>query len=266
MNDFLKHFFSDHHEKTDARDDNFDSQDTSNIHDKADSDPEPIQADLTPFTAIKVDIYAFSIKIHLGSKFRVVILGKGNDKVKVRVDDSRLTIYEPKSHRNKYYHYQSSKAPLIDVTMPTGTQLERIKIKSFAGSTVLHNLTMQSLQIELLAGSAKLTEVTVSAHARVELSAGSLNIKHCNLNLNAELAAGSTKIEHSKLNGENRINLSAGSLYLTEDGQTKLSYQLSAALGSIVYHGEKRGRSFYHQATTKNNLYAETAVGSIKIN
>lgn len=29
MNDFLKHFFSDHHEETDARDDNFDSQDTS---------------------------------------------------------------------------------------------------------------------------------------------------------------------------------------------------------------------------------------------
>lgn len=267
MNDFLKRFFGDDNEKDD-QDCNIDSQGTYIFHDKADSEPEPepIQTDLSPFKEINANIYAFSIKIYSGPKFHVAIFGKDNDKVTVRVDDDRLIIHEPKQSRNIYYRSQPSKPPLISVTIPTDTQLSRVKIKAFAGSTVLNNLTIQSLQVKLLAGSAKLTEITVKYHAKVELSAGSLNIKHCDLNLYAELAAGSAKIKYCKLNGDNRISLSAGSLRMTEDDPTKLSYQLKTSFGSIFYHGEKKGNSFHHQATGENRLNVKSSVGSIKIN
>lgn len=82
---------------------------------------------------------------------------------------------------------------------------------------------MQELDLILLAGSTKLTNVIVKKHAKAMLSAGSLKVTNCTLNISAELAAGSASIE--QLLGKNYMTLSAGSLTLIE--KTDISYDVS---------------------------------------
>lgn len=223
------------------------------------TDSHSQQINLPQINEIDSDTYIFSINVHAGSCYRAIIFGEGQENLKVDVVGQKLVIREKKTNFKKKHVY--SKNPLIIITIPEGTELIRIKAKISAGSTTLVQLTMQELELNLLAGSTRLTNVVVKKRTKATLSAGSLKVTNCTLNINADLAAGSARIE--QLRGINHITLSAGSLTLIED--TDMSYDLSSSVGTITYHGERQGHHFRHDVSGNDKLIVKSSVGSIKI-
>lgn len=225
------------------------------------TNPDSHQIDLPQFTEIDAEIYTFAINIHGGKNYHAVISNHANEVVSIDVIGKKLIIREKKPHAKKNIIY--TKKALITLTLPIDNKLLQTKIRSYAGSVTLFQLTMQDLDIDLLAGSAKLTNLTVHSTAKIDLSAGSLKLSNCKMNLKADLAAGSANIQ--QLHGQNHLMLAAGSLTLSENKADTTSYDLSSVIGSVKYQGENYGHHFYHQASGPDRLVVKTSVGSIRI-
>lgn len=216
------------------------------------------QIDLPQFTEIDAEIFTFTIKIEGGKNYHATISSKYNENVSISVVEKKLLIREKRSRVKNY-----TKQALINITLPLGSELLQAKIKAYAGNVALFQLTMQNLDIELLAGSAKLADLTVHDTAKIDLSAGSLKLLNCKMNLKAELAAGSASIQ--QLQGQSNMMLAAGSLTIIESKSDTTSYNLKASVGRIKYHQESHNHHFYRKSSGPNNLVATASVGSIII-
>ncbi|MBA1392402.1 hypothetical protein EQ500_00570 [Lactobacillus sp. XV13L] len=225
------------------------------------TDPNARQVQLAPFTQIDSDTAAYSVNVRTGASYHATVSGKYKEEVTVRVANHGLVIREAKHHPG---HFFFNYDPVITVTVPRTARLKQATITAAAGRATLSHVVLENLDLDLEAGSASLTDVTVRDKAKAVLKAGSLKIADSALKLNAQVAAGSTKIDRTKLHGASRINLDAGSLTMTA---TPLSgYDFSTTVGTISYHGQNRGRHFSHGTSTKNTLTAKAAVGAIKVN
>ena len=226
-------------------------------------DPEPHKIDLSSFTNITMDLYAFSIDIHSGTNYHVTICGNDKDYVTAEVKEQTLFISEKGHNSNSFTFEHSFKINKIIVTVPEDAPLNTLQANEHAGSVLLSDLNMQQLKLKNEAGSTKLLNVTITKEAKLNLEAGSLSISHCNINLKAKLSAGSVKIDN--LQGKSQFVLSSGSFKMTDDNNIKTGFDLSANIGTIYFHGNREGQSFYCLGDDQNQVTVQCGVGSIKI-
>ncbi|WP_338212280.1 DUF4097 family beta strand repeat-containing protein [Lactobacillus juensis] len=226
-------------------------------------DPEPHEIDLSSFTNITTDLYAFSIDIHSGTNYHVTICGNDKDYVTAEVKEQTLFIRE-KGHNSHSFTFDTSfKINKIIVTVPEDAPLNTLQANEHAGSVFLSDLNLRQFKLKNEAGSTKLLNVTITEDAKLNLEAGSLSISHCNINLKAKLSAGSVKIDN--LQGKSQFILSSGSFKMNDNNNTKTGYDLSANIGTIYFHGNREGQSFYCPGDEQNQVTVQCEVGSIKI-
>lgn len=226
-------------------------------------DPEPHEIDLSSFTNIITDLYAFSIDIHSGTNYHVTICGNDKDYVTAEVKEQTLFIRE-KGHNSHSFTFDTSfKINKIIVTVPEDAPLNTLQANVHAGSVFLSDLNLRQFKLKNEAGSTKLLNVTITEDAKLNLEAGSLLISHCNINLKAKLSAGSVKIDN--LQGKSQFILSSGSFKMNDNNNTKTGYDLSANIGTIYFHGNREGQSFYCPGDEQNQVTVQCEVGSIKI-
>ena len=226
-------------------------------------DPEPHEIDLSSFTNIIIDLYAFSIDIHSGTNYHVTICGNDKDYVTAEVKEQTLFIRE-KGHNSHSFTFDTSfKINKIIVTVPEDAPLNTLQASEHAGSVLLSDLNMQQFKLKNEAGSTKLLNVTITEDAKLNLETGSLSINNCNINLKAKLSAGSVKIDN--LQGKSQFILSSGSFKMIDDNNTNIGYDLSADVGTIYFHGNREGRSFYCPGDYQNQVTVQCGAGSIKI-
>ena len=226
-------------------------------------DPEPHEIDLSSFTNIIIDLYAFSIDIHSGTNYHVTICGNDKDYVTAEVKEQTLFIREKGHNSHSFTFKYSFKINKIIVTIPEDAPLNTLQANEHAGSVFLSDLNMQQFKLKNEAGSTKLLNVTITEDAKLNLETGSLSINNCNINLKAKLSAGSVKIDN--LQGKSQFILSSGSFKMIDDNNTNIGYDLSADVGTIYFHGNREGRSFYCPGDDQNQVTVQCGAGSIKI-
>ena len=239
MGNFFKHIFAEQ------------ENDSANLNSR--------QIDLPQFTEIDAETYTFTINIQGGKNYQAIISSQANENVNITVVGKKLLIREKKPRAKKNLIY--TKQALINITLPLDCELLQTKIKAYAGDVTLLHLTMQNLDIELLAGSAKLTDLIVHGAAKINLSAGSLKLLNCKMNLKADLAAGSANIK--QLQGQSSFILAAGSLTIIENKNDTTGYDLKTSVGLIKYHQENHHHHFYRKSSGPNSLVAKALAGSI---
>lgn len=226
-------------------------------------DPEPHEIDLSSFTNIIIDLYAFSIDIHSGTNYHVTICGNDKDYVTAEVKEQTLFIREKGHNSHSFTFNYSFKINKIIVTIPEDAPLNTLQANEHAGSVFLSDLNMQHFKLKNEAGSTKLLNVTITEDAKLNLETGSLSISNCNINLKAKLSAGSVKIDN--LQGKSQFILSSGSFKMIDDNNTNIGYDLSADVGTIYFHGNREGQSFYCPGDDQNQVTVQCGAGSIKI-
>lgn len=179
--------------------------------------------------SFKIDISNDDIEIKEGEKFEV----KTNDPdVKFYHENSNVKI---KSDKTFSWHLSNSSRGTIIIYLPNEFNISELDLNLGAGKIDIDKLFVETLLMDLGAGTMTAKEINVYEKAAINGGAGNININSGIINnLNLKLGAGNTSIQ-SDLNGSNTLTTGVGKLNLgLSRGKDNYRFDINKGLGNII--------------------------------
>lgn len=179
--------------------------------------------------SFKIDISNDDIEIKEGEKFEV----KTNDPdVKFYHENSKVKI---KSDKTFSWHLSNSSRGTIIIYLPNEFNISELDLNLGAGKIDIDKISVETLLMDLGAGTMTAKEINVYEKATINGGAGNININSGTINnLNLKLGAGNASIE-SDLTGSNTLTTGVGKLNLgLSRSKDNYKFDISKGLGNII--------------------------------
>lgn len=179
--------------------------------------------------SFKIDISNDDIEIKKGEKFEV----KTNDPdVKFYHENSIVKI---KSDKTFSWHLSNSSRGTIIIYLPNEFNISELDLNLGAGKIDIDKIFVETLLMDLGAGTMTAKEINVNEKATINGGAGNINIYSGTINnLNLKLGAGNASIE-SDLTGSNTLTTGVGKLNLgLSRSKDNYKFDISKGLGNII--------------------------------
>ena len=179
--------------------------------------------------SFKIDISNDDIEIKEGEKFEV----KTNDPdVKFYHENSIVKI---KSDKTFSWHLSNSSRGTIIIYLPNEFNISELDLNLGAGKIDIDKIFVETLLMDLGAGTMTTKEINVYEKATINGGAGNINIYSGTINnLNLKLGAGNASIE-SDLTGSNTLTTGVGKLNLgLSRSKDNYKFDISKGLGNII--------------------------------
>jgi len=179
--------------------------------------------------SFKIDISNDDIEIKKGEKFEV----KTNDPdVKFYHENSIVKI---KSDKTFSWHLSNSSRGTIIIYLPNEFNISELDLNLGAGKIDIDKLFVETLLMDLGAGTMTAKEINVYEKAAINGGAGNINIYSGTINnLNLKLGAGNASIE-SDLTGSNTLTTGVGKLNLgLSRSKDNYRFDINKGLGNII--------------------------------
>lgn len=179
--------------------------------------------------SFKIDISNDDIEIKKGEKFEV----KTNDPdVKFYHENSIVKI---KSDKTFSWHLSNSSRGTIIIYLPNEFNISELDLNLGAGKIDIDKIFVETLLMDLGAGTMTAKEINVYEKATINGGAGNINIYSGTINnLNLKLGAGNASIE-SDLTGSNTLTTGVGKLNLgLSRSKDNYKFDISKGLGNII--------------------------------
>lgn len=179
--------------------------------------------------SFKIDISNDDIEIKEGEKFEV----KTNDPdVKFYHENSIVKI---KSDKTFSWHLSNSSRGTIIIYLPNEFNISELDLNLGAGKIDIDKIFVETLLMDLGAGTMTAKEINVYEKATINGGAGNINIYSGTINnLNLKLGAGNASIE-SDLTGSNTLTTGVGKLNLgLSQSKDNYKFDISKGLGNII--------------------------------
>ena len=179
--------------------------------------------------SFKIDISNDDIEIKEGEKFEV----KTNDPdVKFYHENSKVKI---KTDKTFSWHLSNSSRGTIIIYLPNEFNISELDLNLGAGKIDIDKLFVETLLMDLGAGTMTAKEINVYEKAAINGGAGNINIYSGTINnLNLKLGAGNASIE-SDLTGSNTLTTGVGKLNLgLSRSKDNYKFDISKGLGNII--------------------------------
>lgn len=179
--------------------------------------------------SFKIDISNDDIEIKEGEKFEV----KTNDPdVKFYHENSKVKI---KSDKTFSWHLSNSSRGTIIIYLPNEFNISELDLNLGAGKIDIDKIFVETLLMDLGAGTMTTKEINVYEKATINGGAGNINIYSGTINnLNLKLGAGNASIE-SDLTGSNTLTTGVGKLNLgLSRSKDNYKFDISKGLGNII--------------------------------
>lgn len=179
--------------------------------------------------SFKIDISNDDIEIKEGEKFEV----KTNDPdVKFYHENSKVKI---KSDKTFSWHLSNSSRGTIIIYLPNEFNISELDLNLGAGKIDIDKIFVETLLMDLGAGTMTTKEINVYEKATINGGAGNINIYSGTINnLNLKLGAGNASIE-SDLIGSNTLTTGVGKLNLgLSRSKDNYKFDISKGLGNII--------------------------------
>ena len=179
--------------------------------------------------SFKIDISNDDIEIKEGEKFEV----KTNDPdVKFYHENSKVKI---KSDKTFSWHPSNSSRGTIIIYLPNEFNISELDLNLGAGKIDIDKIFVETLLMDLGAGTMTAKEINVYEKATINGGAGNINIYSGTINnLNLKLGAGNASIE-SDLTGSNTLTTGVGKLNLgLSRSKDNYKFDISKGLGNII--------------------------------
>lgn len=179
--------------------------------------------------SFKIDISNDDIKIKEGEKFEV----KTNDpNVKFYHENSKVKI---KSDKTLSWHLSNSSRGTIIIYLPNEFNISELDLNLGAGKIDIDKIFVETLLMDLGAGTMTAKEINVYEKATINGGAGNINIYSGTINnLNLKLGAGNASIQ-SDLTGSNTLTTGVGKLNLgLSRSKDNYKFDISKGLGNII--------------------------------
>ena len=179
--------------------------------------------------SFKIDISNDDIEIKEGEKFEV----KTNDPdVKFYHENSKVKI---KTDKTFSWHLSNSSRGTIIIYLPNEFNISELDLNLGAGKIDIDKISVETLLMDLGAGTMTAKEINVYEKATINGGAGNININSGTINnLNLKLGAGNASIE-SDLTGSNTLTTGVGKLNLgLSRSKDNYKFDISKGLGNII--------------------------------
>ena len=179
--------------------------------------------------SFKIDISNDDIEIKEGEKFEV----KTNDPdVKFYHENSKVKI---KTDKTFSWHLSNSSRGTIIIYLPNEFNISELNLNLGAGKIDIDKIFVETLLMNLGAGTMTAKEINVYEKATINGGAGNINIYSGTINnLNLKLGAGNASIE-SDLTGSNTLTTGVGKLNLgLSRSKDNYKFDISKGLGNII--------------------------------
>lgn len=179
--------------------------------------------------SFKIDISNDDIEIKEGEKFEV----KTNDPdVKFYHENSKVKI---KTDKTFSWHLSNSSRGTIIIYLPNEFNITELELNLGAGKIDIDKIFVETLLMDLGAGTMTAKEINVYEKATINGGAGNINIYSGTINnLNLKLDAGNASIE-SDLTGSNTLTTGVGKLNLgLSRSKDNYKFDISKGLGNII--------------------------------
>lgn len=179
--------------------------------------------------SFKIDISNDDIEIKEGEKFEV----KTNDPdVKFYHENSIVKI---KSDKTFSWHLSNSSRGTIIIYLPNEFNISELDLNLGAGKIDIDKIFVETLLMDLGAGTMTAKEINVYEKAAINGGAGNINIYSGTINnLNLKLGAGNASIE-SDLTGSNTLTTGVGKLNLgLSRSKDNYRFDINKGLGNII--------------------------------
>ncbi len=179
--------------------------------------------------SFKIDISNDDIEIKKGEKFEV----KTNDPdVKFYHENSIVKI---KSDKTFSWHLSNSSRGTIIIYLPNEFNISELDLNLGAGKIDIDKIFVETLLMDLGAGTMTAKEINVYEKATINGGAGNINIYSGTINnLNLKLGAGNASIE-SDLTGSNTLTTGVGKLNLgLSRSKDNYRFDINKGLGNII--------------------------------
>ena len=179
--------------------------------------------------SFKIDISNDDIEIKKGEKFEV----KTNDPdVKFYHENSKVKI---KTDKTFSWHLSKSSRGTIIIYLPNEFNISELDLNLGAGKIDIDKLFVETLLMDLGAGTMTAKEINVYEKATINGGAGNINIYSGTINnLNLKLGAGNASIQ-SDLTGSNTLTTGVGKLNLgLSRSKDNYKFDISKGLGNII--------------------------------
>lgn len=179
--------------------------------------------------SFKIDISNDDIEIKEGEKFEV----KTNDPdVKFYHENSIVKI---KTDKTFSWHLSNSSRGTIIIYLPNEFNISELDLNLGAGKIDIDKLFVETLLMDLGAGTMTAKEINVYEKAAINGGTGNINIYSGTINnLNLKLGAGNASIQ-SDLTGSNTLTTGVGKLNLgLSRSKDNYKFDISKGLGNII--------------------------------
>ena len=179
--------------------------------------------------SFKIDISNDDIEIKEGEKFEV----KTNDPdVKFYHENSIVKI---KSDKTFSWHLSNSSRGTIIIYLPNEFNISELDLNLGAGKIDIDKIFVETLLMDLGAGTMTAKEINVYEKATINGGAGNINIYSGTINnLNLKLGAGNASIQ-SDLTGSNTLTTGVGKLNLgLSRSKDNYRFDINKGLGNII--------------------------------
>ena len=179
--------------------------------------------------SFKIDISNDNIEIKEGEKFEV----KTNDPdVKFYHENSKVKI---KTDKTFSWHLSNSSRGTIIIYLPNESNISELDLNLGAGKIDIDKIFVETLLMNLGAGTMTAKEINVYEKATINGGAGNINIYSGTINnLNLKLDAGNASIQ-SDLTGSNTLTTGVGKLNLgLSRSKDNYKFDISKGLGNII--------------------------------
>lgn len=179
--------------------------------------------------SFKIDISNDDIEIKEGEKFEV----KTNDPdVKFYHENSIVKI---KSDKTFSWHLSNSSRGTIIIYLPNEFNISELDLNLGAGKIDIDKIFVETLLMDLGAGTMTAKEINVYEKAAINGGAGNININSGTINnLNLKLGAGNASIQ-SDLTGSNTLTTGVGKLNLgLSRSKDNYRFDINKGLGNII--------------------------------
>lgn len=179
--------------------------------------------------SFRIDISNDDIEIKEGEKFEV----KTNDPdVKFYHENSKVKI---KTDKTFSWHFSNSSRGTIIIYLPNEFNISELNLNLGAGKIDIDKIFVETLLMDLGAGTMTAKEINVYEKATINGGAGNINIYSGTINnLNLKLGAGNASIE-SDLTGSNTLTTGVGKLNLgLSRSKDNYKFDISKGLGNII--------------------------------
>lgn len=179
--------------------------------------------------SFKIDIFNDDIEIKEGEKFEV----KTNDPdVKFYHENSKVKI---RSDKTFSWHLSNSSRGTIIIYLPNEFNISELDLNLGAGKIDIDKIFVETLLMDLGAGTMTAKEINVYEKATINGGAGNININSGTINnLNLKLGAGNASIQ-SDLTGSNTLTTGVGKLNLgLSRSKDNYRFDINKGLGNII--------------------------------